>query len=224
MPRFTYAPSGMSRATRMAICSRLSRCMVFLRSSGRLPEARGPCDGAWHFHEAMHEDSRRHDVLGIQLAGRNDLVYRGDGQLGAVARRRKEAANAGARRSDALSEVALRHQFELDLAGAKQAIEDLRVDLTREAADDVAHAPGLEQCGEADFAVAGVVVDDGEVAGALRDERVDELCRLASAAEAADHYRRAVRHVAQRGFHAGGDLVDHRSAPVRRLTPVRCFE
>src|SRR6267154_2080665 len=265
----------MSRATRTAICSRVSRCIVVLQSSGRLPETCGSRGGARHLHEAMHEDAWRHDALGIQVAERNDLVHRGDGQpggrghdrsevarclavhevapsvalvsldegdvgvdrrlehvhapsnlarllafaqVGAVTRWREKAADASTRRAVALGEVALRYQFELVRAGAVQAIEDLRIDLAWEAADDLAHAPGLEQCGEADFAVAGIVVDDGEVAGALRDEGVDQLGRLARAPEAADHYRRAVRHVAPRGLHAGRDLVDHGTCSCGRMS------
>ena len=52
--------------------------------------------------------------------------------------------------------------------------------------------PALQQRGEPGLAVAGVVVDDGQVARALRDQRVDQLGRLPGAAEAADHHRRAV--------------------------------
>ena len=40
------------------------------------------------------------------------------GEVGAVAGRREEGADAGAGGADALGQVALRHQLELDLAGA----------------------------------------------------------------------------------------------------------
>ena len=100
-------------------------------------------------------------------------------------------------RADALGEIALRHQFELDVAGAVERVEDLRVGLARKRADDLADAPRLQQRGEAGLAVAGVVVDDRQVARALRDQRVDQLRRHAGRAEAADHHGRAVGHVVQ---------------------------
>ena len=61
------------------------------------------------------------------------------GELGAVAGGGEEAADAGARGADALGEVALRHQLELDLAGAVEGVEVMAVDLARERADDLAH-------------------------------------------------------------------------------------
>jgi hypothetical protein len=51
------------------------------------------------------------------------------GQRRAVAGRREERADAGTRCADAFGEIALRHEFELDLAGAVQAVEDMRVGL-----------------------------------------------------------------------------------------------
>ena len=131
------------------------------------------------------------------------------GEQRAVAGRREERADAGAGGADALGEIALRHELELDLAGAVQRVEHVRIGLARKRADDLAHALRLEQRGEAGLAVAGVVVDDGEVARALRDQRVDQLGRHAGRAEAADHHRRAVVNVGDRGRGAGNDLVDH---------------
>jgi hypothetical protein len=78
----------------------------------------------------------------------------------------EEGADARARCADAFGEVALRHQFQLELAAAVQPVEDVAVGLARKAADDLAHRPA-QQRGQAGVAVACVVVDDGEVAGAL---------------------------------------------------------
>ena len=156
--------------------------------------------------DALHEDARRDDGFGIELAERHDLVHLRDrafrrrrhdraevarglavdevapavaalgldqrevgvdrvlehvaaavdrarllalGERRAVAGRREERADAGAGGADALGEVALRHQLELDLAGAVERVEHVRVGLARERADDLAHAPRLEQRGQA---------------------------------------------------------------------------
>src|SRR5262252_9039786 len=66
-------------------------------------------------------------------------------------------------------------ELELDFPRAIRLLEMVRVDLARIRADELADAPRLEQRGDPDLAVAGVVVDDGEVARALRDQRVDQL-------------------------------------------------
>ena len=36
-------------------------------------------------HDALHEDARREDVVGVELAGLDELLDLGDGQLAAVA-------------------------------------------------------------------------------------------------------------------------------------------
>jgi hypothetical protein len=117
------------------------------------------------------------------------------GQQGAVAGRAEEAADAGAGGADAFGQVALGREFELDLAGAVQRVEVVGIGLAREGADDLAHPLGLQQRRQAGFAVAGVVVDDGELARALGDQRVDQRGRHAGVAEAADHHGGAVVHV-----------------------------
>jgi hypothetical protein len=73
------------------------------------------------------------------------------GQQGAVAGRGEEAADAGAGGADALGQVALRSQFQLDLAGAVQRVEVMRIGLAREGADDLAHTPLLDQRRQARF-------------------------------------------------------------------------
>ena len=57
--------------------------------------------------------------------------------------------------------------------------------------------------------VTGVVVDDGQVARAARDQRVDQLRRHARGAEAADHDGGAVVDVGDGRFERANDLVDH---------------
>ncbi|MCY1527594.1 hypothetical protein D9M68_626640 [compost metagenome] len=131
------------------------------------------------------------------------------GQLRAVARGAIEGADAGTRGADALCEVALGHEFELELAAAVQAIEHLAVGLAREAADDLAHAAGLEQRGQAGLSIACVVVDHREVLGALLDEAVDEFAWNAGGAETADEHRGAVWDACEGIGDRARDLVDH---------------
>ena len=84
-----------------------------------------------------------------------------------------------------------------------------RIHLPRERADDLANAALLEEEGEPEIRVAGVVVDDREVARAAADQRVDELRRLPRGAEAADHDGHAVGDVGERRVRRGDPLVDH---------------
>ena len=108
--------------------------------------------------------------------------------------------------------------------GAVQAVEHPRVVLPRERADDLAHPPRREQRGEPGVAVAGVVVDDRQVARALLDERVDQLDRLPGSPEAADHHRRTVGDAGHRGGDIRHRLVDHGASPRPRRRPRRDAE
>src|SRR4051794_10475860 len=78
MPRFTYEPSEMSRATRAAIWSRVSFCMTAPLRSGDLAEAGRPGRGARDANDALHEDARRDDRFRVELAERDDVVHRRD--------------------------------------------------------------------------------------------------------------------------------------------------
>ena len=111
---------------------------------------------------------------------------------------RVEGGDAGAAGADALGQRALRHELELGAPAAVELGEDRRVGRARVRADHLRDAPGLDQRRQADLAAAGVVVDDGQVGGALVDQRVDQLDRAAGLAEAADHHRRAVEDVGDR--------------------------
>ncbi len=148
-------------------------------------------------------------VLAVDLAGllgRSVGVFR---QFGTVAGGREECADAGAGGADALGQIALRYQFELQLAAAIQPVKNLAVGLTREAADDLAHPACLEQCGQADLGIAGIVVDDGQVGGALLDQAIDQFIGNARGAKTADHDGGAVAHVCQCLGNRAGNLVDH---------------
>src|SRR5450631_271896 len=91
MPRLTNAPSGMSRATRAAIWSRVYRFMAV-----------SSCRGLWRrqrvrdidLYHALDEDARRDDVFRIQCAERHDLAYLDDRAL----RRRRHDGPEVARR------------------------------------------------------------------------------------------------------------------------------
>src|SRR5262249_25982963 len=114
--------------------------------------------------------------------------------------------------ANALGERSLRHELKLDLARAELRVEMPRVRLPRKRAQDLAHALRLDERGEAGVAVAGVVVDDRQVACALLDQGLDQRHRHPRAAEAMDHDRRAIGHVGERSFGARYDLVDHGAA------------
>ena len=47
--------------------------------------------------------------------------------------------------------------------------------LARKGTDDLPDPPRLQERGEPGLAVAGVVVDDGEIARTLLDQRIDQL-------------------------------------------------
>src|SRR5699024_6822455 len=109
-------------------------------------------------------------------------------ERGSDSRGREESADAGTRRANALGEVALGYELELDLSRTVEAVEHPRIRLPRERADDPAHASRREQRGQPDVTVPRVVVHDSEVAGTALDQRVDQLNRLSGTAEAADHH------------------------------------
>src|SRR6266851_1626439 len=274
IPRLTYQPSGISRATRAAMaarsrglaegCSRslmsVSTCStrILARRLGR----RAPVS---YFNDTIDENSRRDDFLGREIAQRHAMLrlrdrhprgHRHDGievppaaAIGEVAptirppgldqryvgmqgplqkigaaieladllalreRRadgggREEAGNAGTGGADTLGERALRHQLELDPAGAEQLLEDDRA--ARETADELADAPAIHQPRQPGLATpAGVVRHDREVARALLDQSLDQSQRMADRAEAADQDGRAVLDIGERLRDAGDELVDH---------------
>ncbi len=117
------------------------------------------------------------------------------GQQRAITCRRKETADAGAGGADAFGQVALRGQFQLDLAGAVERVEMLGISLAWKGADDLAYPPRRQQCGQPGVAVAGIVVDDGEFARALLDQSIDQRRRHAGIAKTANHDGCAVMNI-----------------------------
>ena len=108
------------------------------------------------------------------------------GQLCAIACRREERTHACTGGTQALGQVALRYQFEFELAAAVELIKHIRIGLAWKAAHDLAHAPCFEQCGQTGVAVARVVVDDGQIARALGDQAINEFIRNTRSAKATD--------------------------------------
>ncbi len=53
----------------------------------------------------------------------------------------------------------------------------------------------------------------------MGDQRVDQDGRQAGVAEATDHHGRAIRHVGERGFNGGEELVDHKGKNYRTALP-----
>ena len=85
----------------------------------------------------------------------------------------------------------------------------MRIDLARIRADEFSHPAGLEQRGKPGLAVAGIVVDNGQVARALRDQRVNQLARDTGATESANQHGSAILHSGQRGLERIDDFVYH---------------
>jgi hypothetical protein len=75
----------------------------------------------------------------------------------------------------------------------------------------------LQQAGQPDLAVAGVVGHDRQLAQAQIDQAVDEVVGLAHGTEAADQDGRAVLDACKGLGHRADEFVDHAvCAPGRR--------
>src|SRR5690606_768963 len=143
------------------------------------------------------------------------------GQQGAVAGGGEDGAKARPRRLQATHQGALGHQFELDAPGPVEIVETLGIRLAGKGAEDLAHPPGADQGGEAGVAVAGVVADDGELPGALVDERLDKLRGHPRHAEAPDQHHGAVGNVGHRLGGGEKRFIDHGSPPPASRIPLR---
>ncbi len=130
-------------------------------------------------------------------------------ELGAGRGGREETTDPRPRRAHALGERALRHELELDLAGGVELLEHHRAGGARIRADDLAHVPGRQQLGDIGAAGARIVGDDGELLGALRDQRIDQLDRNAGGAETADEHGCAIADAGDGGGQGGDAFVDH---------------
>ena len=131
------------------------------------------------------------------------------GQLGAVPCGREKPANARASRPNALGQIALGHQLQLDLARTVQTIEYIRVSLPGETANDLAHPTRLEQSRQALLGVTRIVVDQRQVTRALRQQARNELVRNARRAKATNHHRGSIGRARQRLGDGRNKLVDH---------------
>jgi hypothetical protein len=133
-------------------------------------------------------DGELQDVgAAVDLAGLLAL-----GQRRADAGGAEERTDAGTGRAHPFGEVALWHHLEVHPALTVQPVEHPRVRLPRERAHHATHAARCEQRGQSGVSVSRVVGDDGEVAGALPDQRVDQVDRHPGHAEAADQHGRTV--------------------------------
>ena len=125
----------------------------------------------------------------------------------------KKAGNAGAAGADALGQRALRVEFQLQLAGQIELLEQLVLaDIGRDHLLDLAASPAAAQ---AEIVDAGIVGDDGEVLDAGLAHRVDQVLGNAAQAEAAGHDRHAVEEPVERRFGVGIDFV-HEMRPEWR--------
>ncbi len=150
----------------------------------------------------------QHIVAAVNFAG--FFAFR---QRRAVARWGKNGAKTCARSLNASGQVPLRDQFQLHFAAAIQVIENLWVDLAWEWADHFAYAPGLQQRREADFAVSGVVIDNGQVTCALFNQRINQQRRLPGGPKAADHNGRPIVDTRDGIRQRRHTFINHQVAP-----------
>lgn len=97
--------------------------------------------------------------------------------------RREKSSEARSCTPQAFSQRSLRYQFQLNLLGGIEAVENMGVCGFGERADDLANPPGFEKCSETVLSVTRIVVDDREVASSLIDQRMNQIGRMAGAPE-----------------------------------------
>ena len=132
----------------------------------------------------------------------------------------EEGRDAGGAGADALGHRALRHDFQLDLPGREDLLEQHRAAAAREAAHDLAHAALADQPRHALAKPPGRVVHDDEVLRALLDQPVDQRARLADLREAGDQHGRAVLDPVERLGHRADEFVDHSAPPILSVPPI----
>src|SRR5262245_45545687 len=119
--------------------------------------------------------------------------------------RREESANAGAAGANPLGKGPLRDELDLEFAGQILSLELLVLaDVGRN------HSPDLsrpQQNADAEIVDAGVVADDGQIAGATRVQRLNEVLWNAAQTKAAHQNRCAVRHQRHIVFRTGQHFV-----------------
>ena len=84
--------------------------------------------------------------------------------------------------------------------------------MARIAANNLAHPPTFQQCCQAGVAIAGVVIDNREVAGALRKQAFNQFNRNTRRAKPPYQNGGAVRYAHQCLGHAGGNFIDHKTS------------
>src|SRR5579862_5047804 len=131
------------------------------------------------------------------------------GEFCVSARAREEATDASAGSAHALRQRALRHELDLDLLCLVELVDHLWVGGARIGAYEFSRPPRFQQRGDTDQAAAGVVADDGQVARAELDHRLDERDRLADRAEAAAEKGVTVLEASERRSKAFDALIDH---------------
>ena len=144
------------------------------------------------------------------------------GERGAVARRSEERPNPRARRADALGEVSLGHEFELDFSRVILLVEVPRVDLAGERANHFAHGSTLDEQCKAFVGVPGVVVHNREAGKVSAQESVDQVDGLTGQTEATDHDGRSIGNVGEYLVDRIAKFVDHVSpVPIVRIANIR---
>jgi len=150
-----------------------------------------PALGLDEGHIAM-DGVLQHIGLAVDDAGLLGAAVGVLGQFSSEAGGGEEGPHAGTGGAQALGQIALGHQLQFDLSAPVELVKHKGVSLAREAADDLAHASSPEKRGEACIAVAGVVVDHGELMRALLNQSVNEFVRDACGTEATDQNRGAI--------------------------------
>ncbi len=123
----------------------------------------------------------------------------------AEARRREEAADAGATGADPFGQRSLGHELDVELPGQELPFEFLV--LTDVARNHLLHLPRAQQDADAEVVDAGVVADDGEVLGATLVQRLDQVLGDAAQPEPAHHDGRPVGDQGHRFVSALQNLV-----------------
>ena len=151
----------------------------------------------------------KHIVPTLDQARLFGLSRGGFGKLGAVTCRREKPANASAGGADALGQIALGDEFELNLAAVVKAIKNVGVGLPGKAANDLSHPTRFEESSHAVLAVARVVVDHRQVPRTLLNQALNELTWDACGAKAPHQNGGTVLGALERLGDRICNLVDH---------------
>src|SRR5580698_3879796 len=179
------------------------------------------------YHRVIAYDAHLHDVLTpvedtrLLFRGReSDAAVRGiaPGKTTicderAVARRREERRNAATPRTQPFGQSALRDELHFEFAAEVLPFELLVLADVR--ARGAPNAAVIQENAQSPTVHAAVVGDGNQVAGALLEQRLDEIVRYAVEAEATDRERSAVGNI-RHGLGAGGVDLLHAALMRRR--------